>query len=68
MVHFSICRAVSFVFCALLVLTAAAVTAQHSELAPAPAPSMDSRAAVAVMLSGGLVCSSLLFSVIALLL
>ncbi|KAJ0021600.1 hypothetical protein Pint_31134 [Pistacia integerrima] len=68
MAHFSICRAVSFVFFAVVVLTAAAVTAQQSEQAAAPSPTMDAGAAVPVMLSSGLVCSSLLFSVIALLL
>ncbi|KAK0606386.1 hypothetical protein LWI29_037189 [Acer saccharum] len=63
MAQVRICRALlAFVLFASVVATA--VTAQDSELAPSP--SMDAGAAFPVTFSGGFVCSSLLFSIIAL--
>ncbi|TXG73233.1 hypothetical protein EZV62_001812 [Acer yangbiense] len=63
MAQVRICRALlAFVLFASVVTTA--VTAQDSELAPSP--SMDAGAAFPVTFSGGFVCSSLLFSIIAL--
>ncbi|KAJ4724234.1 No apical meristem (NAM) protein [Melia azedarach] len=65
MAQVSICRAlaVALFFAALLSVTA--VTAQQLDLAPSP--SMDAGAAFPVTVSSGVVFTSLLFSVIALL-
>ncbi|KAL5764929.1 hypothetical protein ACOSP7_017236 [Xanthoceras sorbifolium] len=67
MAQVSICRAALalVLFAVALLSVTTAVTAQDSELAPSP--SMDAGAAFPVTFSGGFVCSSLLFSIIALL-
>ncbi|KAJ7947534.1 Proteoglycan 4 C-terminal part like [Quillaja saponaria] len=65
MAHVSICKAMSFMVIIVELLLATAVTAQDSEFAPAPAPSMDAGTGFPLTFSGEFVCSSLLFSLIA---
>ncbi|OVA17192.1 hypothetical protein BVC80_1309g7 [Macleaya cordata] len=61
---------VVFVVVAISSINLGAVTAQDSELlAPSPAPSMDTGSAgLSLPVSGALLCSSLIFSVIAVIL
>ncbi|KAK9224599.1 hypothetical protein WN943_009634 [Citrus x changshan-huyou] len=67
MAQVSICRAVALVlFIAALLSMTAVVSARDVDLAPSP--SMDAGDAFPVTVSAGFVCSSLFFSVIALLL
>ncbi|KAF5736428.1 hypothetical protein HS088_TW14G00570 [Tripterygium wilfordii] len=60
-------RIQSIVLFALVSIFAAAVSAQDFDMAPAPAPSQDKGAGYSLGMSGAVICSSLVLSLLALL-
>ncbi|KAJ4706455.1 No apical meristem (NAM) protein [Melia azedarach] len=68
MVRVSSSKAVMMVFVLATFAMAATVSAQSSDLAPAPAPSLDTGAAFSLPISGAFLGSSLILSLVGLLL
>nr|DAD42327.1 TPA_asm: hypothetical protein HUJ06_000557 [Nelumbo nucifera] len=62
-----IMKAAVLVFLVAVLYAVAAVSAQDMELAPSPAPSMETGSSFGLSISGTILCSSLLVSLLALL-